>query len=71
MAFWFCVCGLIFWLLAAVTTKPVAEFIAPKKEGFSAIPRMIFSTFWFAFGGLFSGFMAIIFALLTALVTKL
>ncbi len=62
-----CLAGFAFWLLAMFTTEPVSKFIAPSKEGVSAIPRLMLSTLWFAFGGLFSFMMVIIFGLLTLL----
>jgi len=65
--FTFCVVGLVLSLLALFTTKPVAEFIAPKKESLLAIPRTLASMFWLVFGPFVSIITALIFALLLAL----
>jgi F0F1-type ATP synthase membrane subunit a len=65
--FTLCVVGLVLSLLALFTTKPVSEFIAPKKESVLAIPRTIVSMFWLVFGPFVAIISALIFGLLLAL----
>lgn len=63
----FLVIGLVISIIGMFTTKPVADFIAPKKEGLTAIPRTILSVAWYAFGSVFSLISALVFGLALAI----
>lgn len=59
--------GLVISIIGMFTSKPVSEWLAPKKEGFFAIPRTLLSIFWLVGGPIVSLIFALIFALGLAL----
>ncbi len=59
--------GLVISIIGMFTSKPVSEWLAPKKEGFSAIPRTLLSVFWLVGGSVVSLIFALIFGLGLAL----
>lgn len=64
----FLVVGLVISIIGMFTSKPVSEWLAPKKEGFTAIPRTLLSVFWLVGGAVISLIFALIFALALAIV---
>lgn len=67
--FWFCVVGLVLSFVGLITTKRVSELIAPKSESPLAIPRTIFSMFWFVGGQFICLILMLTFGLILALMT--
>jgi hypothetical protein len=63
----FLIIGLVISIIGMFTSKAVAEWIAPKKEGVSAIPRTLLSVFWLVGGPFVSLIFALGFALGLAL----
>jgi len=64
----FLIIGLVISIIGMFTTKPVSDWLAPKKEGLSAIPRTLLSVFWFVGGGVVCLISALVFALSLALI---
>jgi len=60
--------ALVISILGMFTTKPVSEWLAPKKEGFSAFLRLPLSMLWLVFGKFFCLIAALVFGLILALV---
>jgi hypothetical protein len=60
--------GLIISIIGMFTTKPVANFLAPKKESVTAIPRTLLSVFWLVGGFFVSLISALVFGLALALI---
>tara|TARA_Y100001978_G_C23366241_1_gene278837 strand:- start:73 stop:291 length:219 start_codon:yes stop_codon:yes gene_type:complete len=68
VAVWICIIGILLSFVGMVTTERVSNMIAPRKEGFLAIPRTILSMIWLVGGQIFCLVVLMSFLLVLALI---